>query len=179
VKSFVAGPLLLSLALPACLAFHLTACSGRDAPLQSEVIAQTSLGDLVRVQRKEQVVTSGEPISPEPDEMLWVLDFEGRLEIPYDPGYNLEGSSYYPLVDASGRRYSAILVGTPNEAGALTLDGWDVSPAQIIQKDGLFTLESTVKLPRPKVSIVYSVPRDASKLTLQDGDRRHELPEPK
>jgi hypothetical protein len=131
--------------------------------------AKTTLGDLVRVEKKEQVVTdeSG-TIKAKAGEILYLLNFEGKKEIRCGPD-SKSGS----LVDSTGREYLPVFMGSPKDDGTLANKEWLFSGTMTAIEDGKFTFAGTATLPEPKAVFVYAVPKNASGLGLKDGDQTY------
>ena len=151
-----------------CLSLAVFASCGRKwEPVK------TSLGDLVKVEKKSEVITTGksaEVIRPKSGQTLYVLSFEGKSEIKYETG----SDDYYPLVDSSGQQFPLIFFGTPKSDGKLSADDW-VLNGEAKGKDGRFVFSGTARLAEPKVTFVYSAPENANGLALKDGDQKHPI----
>ncbi|MCI0489954.1 MAG: hypothetical protein L0229_25455 [Blastocatellia bacterium] len=145
----------------------LASCENKFEPVK------TSLGDLVKVEKKQEVVTDSQSagtIKPKSGRALYVLSFEGKSEVPYETG----SDDYYPLLDSSGQKFPPIFLGSPSADGRLL--GKDVKlNGQSTGKDGRFVFKGTATLPGPKAAFVYEVPETAEGLALKDGDQKFSI----
>lgn len=151
-----------------CIALLTTvSCTRKMEPIK------TSLGDLVKVEKKSEVSTAGqsaEVIRPKAGETLYILSFEGKSEIKYESG----SDDYYPLVDSSGRQFPPVFFGAPGSHGKLSADDVKLN-GEAGGQDGRFVFSGTATLPEPKVTFVYSVPESAGGLALKDGEQKHPI----
>jgi hypothetical protein len=144
-------------------------CTGNKVKLPIE----TSLGKLVRIEQKESVVTDERSVTAEAGKVLYLLSFEGKSEIPYE-GVQNEGLRSFTLVDAQGTEFSPVFSGSPTDAGKLSNKEWRYN-GQMKGQNGKFVFVGTLSVPTAKIALVYSVPKDASGLSLKDGASKHEI----
>jgi hypothetical protein len=149
------------------LGVFLAACSSNSVKLPIE----TSLGKLVRIEQKDNVATDERSISAEAGKVLYLLSFEGKSEIPYQ-GVQNEGLKSFTLVDSNGTEFSPVFTGSPTNAGPLS-DKELRYNGELKGQNGKFVFVGTLSVPSGKIALVYSVPKDASGLSLKDGERRH------
>ncbi len=137
---------------------------------------KTSLGDLVKVEKKDNVRTDKETIAAKTDEDVYVLNFEGKKEIqlndvPVPDAYKL---AQFPLVDSTGKSFVSVFVGGPAKDGALSGDKVSLS-GNMTGKDGKFWVTGgKLEFPEAKVTIVYVVPKNAL-LTFKDGGQQYPI----
>jgi len=131
----------------------------------------TSLGKLVRIEQKEKVATDDESISAEGGKVLYVLSFEGKNELTYEGGEQ-DALRAFPLVDSKGTEFNSIFAGSPTNTGALSNKDWRFN-GQLQGRNGKFVFVGVLSIPTGKLTVVYSVPKDAGGLSLKDGERRH------
>lgn len=147
----------------------LSACGGNKVRLPIE----TSLGNLVRIEKKDDVATDERTISPEGGKVLYLLSFEGKSEIPYEG--EKEMFQTFTLVDSKGTESTPVFAGSPTNAGTLSNKEWKYIRGQLKAQNGRFVFVGVLSLPQPRLALVYAVPKDASGLTLKDGERRHAI----
>jgi len=184
---------ILALALLLC-----TSCATKVVTLP----VSTSLGSLVRIEKKATVPTNRETISPKSGEVIYVLSFEGKngfqikdVAVPdlvrltgfltddSDIGFdNFSGAQApeiirlvnLPLVDSGGKEITPVFVGSPTSQGTLSQQGI-VFNGRVTGKGGKpWVTTGNLKFPEPKVTLVYIVPEGAT-LTLKDGNQQHPI----
>lgn len=150
------------------LAF-LISCAGNKVNLPID----TSLGKLVRIEQKENFATDERSVSAEEGKVLYLLNFEGKNEISYEGGQQdaLQG---FPLVDAKGTEFRTVFAGSPTGTGALSNKDWRYN-GQLKGQNGRFVFVGALSIPAGKVTLVYSVPKGVSGLSLKDGERKHAI----
>ena len=137
---------------------------------------KTSLGDLVTIEHKDKVTTNKETISPQSEEVIYVLSFEGKKEIEVkevavSEVYKLP---QFPLVDSKGKEFAPVFAGSPTKDGSLSsadikLDG------DMTGKDGKYWVTTgKLSFPESRLTLVYVVPKNAS-LALKDGGQKHPI----
>lgn len=137
---------------------------------------KTSLGNLVKIEKKDKVPTDKETVAAKADEDLYILNFEGQKEIvlsdvSVSDAYKL---AQFPLVDATGKSFVSVFVGGPAKDGALSGDKVSLS-GNMTGKDGKFWVTGgKLEFPEAKVTLVYIVPRNAS-LTFKDGGQQYPI----
>ena len=126
----------------------------------------TSLGNLVRVEKVERVVTDDKPVSAAPGEVLYLLSFEGKNSIsaPVNP----------TLVDEKGNEKLAVFAGSPVRDGTLTKKAWTYN-GEAKSVDGKFVFTGTVSLPEPRIAVVFSLPEGSAGWRLKDGENRPQV----
>lgn len=147
----------------------LGSCGGNKVKLPID----TTLGKLVRIEEKEKVATDDESISTEAGKVLYVLSFEGKNELTYEGGER-DALRAFPLVDSKGTEFNSIFAGSPNNTGALSNKDWRFN-GQLQGRNGKFVFVGALSIPTGKLTVVYSVPKDAASLSLKDGDRKHAI----
>jgi len=147
----------------------LASCAGNKVNLPID----TTLGKLMRIEQKETVATDERVISAEAGKVLHLLHFEGKNEISYEGG-NQDALRGFPLVDAKGTEFTPTYAGSPTDSGALSNKDWRYN-GQLQGKNGKFVFVGALSVPRGKITLVYSVPKGASGLSLKDGDRKHAI----
>jgi hypothetical protein len=137
---------------------------------------KTSLGNLVKIEKKDKVPTDKETVAAKADEDLYILNFEGQKEIvlndvPVSDAYKL---AQFPLVDSTGKSFVSVFVGGPAKDGALSADKVSLS-GNMTGKDGKFWVTGgKLVFPEAKVTLVYVVPKNAS-LTFKDGGQQYPI----
>lgn len=149
------------------LSVFLIACAGNKVNLPID----TSLGKLVRIDQKASVATDEKSISAEDGKVLYLLNFEGKNEVSYEGGAQ-DALGAFPLVDSKGGEFSSVFAGSPTSSGALSNKDWRYN-GQLQGKNGKFVFVGALSVPTGKITLVYSVPKGASGLSLKDGDRKH------
>lgn len=151
------------------VAIFLTSCAGNKVNLPID----TSLGKLVRIEQKDSFATDERSISAEDGKVLYLLNFEGKNEISYEGGEQ-DALQAFPLVDAKGAEFRTVFAGSPTATGALANKDWRYN-GQLQGKNGRFVFVGALSIPTGKITLVYSVPKDAASLSLKDGERRHAI----
>ena len=148
---------------------------------------KTSLGDLVKIENKDEVKTVNETILkpevnktilPKPEEVIYVLSFEGKTKIEYEGIKSSDPSEllHFPLVDSNGKKFIPVFVGSTAKEGVLSNQGiWYSEKSKWDGKKAVPTGEGEIILPEPKLTLVYIVPKDASGLALKDGGQQHPI----
>jgi hypothetical protein len=141
---------------------------------------KTSLGDLVKIENKDQVTTDKETILPKSEEVIYVLNFEGKKEIQYS---GIESSNafdvlYLPLVDSNGKEFVPIFVGSRDKKGNLSNKDMENIVVSVVRKEGgvlkpVPTGAGKIVLSEPKLTLVYVLPKGASHLALKDRGQRY------
>jgi len=145
---------------------------------------ETSLGNLVKIEQKDMVETNGKKIIPQPEEILYLLLFEGKSEIPFNVTvltkdiqtampYILESvNDFTPLIvnQETRTQYSPIFVGTPVSDGIISQSGWGVNGEV---NNNIWT--GTLILMQPKIILVYLIPKTALKLSVKDGEQEYQF----
>jgi hypothetical protein len=167
--SFFALPILLFIS-----------CSGNKVNLPIE----TSQGSLVKIEKKNMVETTqkdtGLPyyytkkITPNSEELLYLLTFEGKNEIIYEGRLQNDGPYKLLIIDSKGAQFSPEFAGTATEDGIVSNREWLIS-GSVETIDGELVFKGTATLPEPKLTLIYLVPKKASGLTLKDGNQRHPI----
>lgn len=147
----------------------LIACAGSKVKLPID----TSLGKLARIEQKDNVATDERSVSAEDGKVLYLLNFEGKNEISYEGGEQ-DTLQAFPLVDAKGTEFRTVFAGSPTDTGALSNKDWHYN-GQLQGKNGKFVFVGALSVPTGKLTLVYSVPKGTSGLSLKDGDRRHAI----
>ena len=155
--------------IPVLLVIFLVSCAGNKVKLPID----TALGNLIRVEQKDTVATDEQPISAEAGKVLYILSFEGKNGLTYEGGEQ-DALQAFPLVDAKGTEFRAVFEGSPTDKGALSNKDWHYN-GRLQGKNGKFVFVGTLTIPTSKITLVYSVPKDAAGLTLKDGERRHAI----
>ncbi|MDQ5846004.1 MAG: hypothetical protein M3539_12000 [Acidobacteriota bacterium] len=138
---------------------------------------KTSLGDLVKVEKKDKVPTDKETIAAKADEDVYVLNFEGQKEIvlndvPMSDAFKL---AQFPLVDSAGKNFVSVFVGGPAKDGAVSTEKVSLSGSMTGKADGKFWVTGgKLEFPEAKVTLVYVVPKNAS-LTFKDGGQQYPI----
>jgi hypothetical protein len=159
-----------------CLLVVSIACSGMQQMPELKQPIKTSLGDLVKVENKDKVTTNEKAISPQPEEVIYVLSFEGKKEIEVKDGGALEAYDLpqFPLVDSNGKEFVPAFVGSPAQDGSLSNADIKMDGA-LGAKDGKWQFaKGMLKFPEAKVTLVYIVPKNAS-LAFKDGGQLHRI----
>ena len=135
---------------------------------------ETSLGNLVKIERKDMVETNKKKITPKPEEFLYLLTFEGKNEIIYEGGLQYDGPFKLLLVDSRGAKFPAEFAGTVTEIGFVSIEKWLMTGwVEFTSEGSVFKGKAT--LPEGKLALIYLVPKKASGLTLADGDKRYRI----
>lgn len=151
------------------LSVFLIACVGNKAHLPID----TSLGKLVRIDQKASVATDEKSISAGEGKVLYLLNFEGKNEVSYEGGEH-DALRTFPLIDSKGTEFSPVFAGSPASDDKLSNKDWHYN-GQLQGKNGKFVFVGALSVPTGKISLVYSVPKGASGLSLKDGDRKHAI----
>ncbi|MGZ5435954.1 MAG: hypothetical protein ACXW3F_07730 [Pyrinomonadaceae bacterium] len=147
----------------------LIACAGNKLTLPID----TSLGKLVRIDQKQTVATDDRSIAAEDGKVFYVLSFEGKDQISYEGGEQ-DALQAFSLVDAKGTEFRTVFEGSPTDTGALSDKDWHYN-GQLQGKNGKFVFVGTLTIPTSKITLVYSVPKGVSGLSLKDGERKHAI----
>ena len=157
--------------LVSLLALHLLlliSCNKVKLPIK------TSLGDLVRIEKRDAVETSDKRVTPKPDETLYMLTFEGKSEIVFEGTTGQDGPNKLPLVDSKGTQFTPVFGGSPAKDGALSNKEWKMN-GSMRGADGNWVFSGTMTFPEPTVALLYLIPNSSSGLALKDGDQRHPI----
>jgi hypothetical protein len=149
------------------LSIFLIACAGAKVNLPID----TSLGKLVRIDQKASVATDEKSLSAEDGKVLYLLSFEGKNEVSYEGGEQ-DALRAFPLIDSKGTEFSPVFAGSPASGDKLSNKDWRYN-GQLQGKNGKFVFVGALSVPTGKITLVYSVPKGASGLSLKDGDRKH------
>ncbi|OGU75874.1 MAG: hypothetical protein A2V93_01855 [Ignavibacteria bacterium RBG_16_34_14] len=145
---------------------------------------KTSLGNLVKIEQKDMVETSEKKIIPKPEDNLYLLIFEGKNEIPFNvivqtmdiqkaiPYILKSVNDLTPLIINRETRtqYSPVFVGSPDSVGIISQNGWGINGDV---KNYIW--KGTLTLHKPKILLVYLIPKTALKLNLKDGEQEYQL----
>lgn len=163
---------------------------------------KTSLGDLTKIEKKNNVSTNKDPVTPKPGEVIYVLSFEGkkdrevkdvavpelinltgglsdnsdiRLEnFAVSAGSGMASALNLPLADSSGKEFVPVFFGTPNTEGVISNNGARFN-GHVTGRDGKpWVTTGKFDFPDAKVTVVYVVPESAT-LSLKDGEQKHAL----
>lgn len=144
--------------------------------LSKSLSAPTSLGNLVRVDYVESIKTDKDPVNPKPDEIICILNFEGKDAIEYK---DVEASKVFdvfnlPLVDSNGKEFKPVFSGTPGTDGvvlskAITANG------TMGGKDGKWVATGRLGIPGSRIVLVYTIPKTSTGLSLKDGGSKHSI----
>ena len=135
---------------------------------------KTSLGDLVRIEKKTSIQTSDGNIDAKTDELLYLLSFEGKKELAFEGKAEAEGPKTFRLIDSKGTSYGPAFAGTPTAEGVISDKEWKYNGG-LTGRDGKWVFTGALEFPDPKISLVYKVPKDASGLKLKDGNETHAI----
>ncbi len=141
---------------------------------------KTSLGDLTRIENWDKVATDEGIISPNSEEIIYVLSFESKnlefeeIEIAGAIQDIVLKLVNLPLVDSKGNEFALVFFGSPTREGALSnkeirFDG-DLRP-----KNGKWFFTGKLIVPESKLALVYVVPKNASGLALKDGEKKYRI----
>jgi hypothetical protein len=160
------------------------------------------LGDLTKIEKKNNVSTNKDPITPKSGEAIYVLSFEGKKDrevkdvaVPelisltgglsdnsdisldnfnVSAGSGMASALNLPLVDASGKEFAPVFFGTPNTDGVISNIGARIN-GHVTGRDGKPWLTTgKFDFPEAKVTVVYVVPESAT-LSLKDGEQKHAI----
>lgn len=160
---------------PSALRLVALAClSGSCGDSRVKLPIQTSLGDLIRVEAKDNVATDERTFSPESGGVLYVLSFEGKGQFDYQESEIKDTTVFLPLIDSGGKEFRHVFMGTPMTDGTLSNKAWKYS-GELVGRDGRFVFVGKLSLPEPTLTLLYSVPKTASGLALKDGDQKHRI----
>ena len=134
----------------------------------------TSLGNLVKIEQKDMIKTNKKIITPKPDELLYLLTFEGKNEIIYEGGLQYDGPFKLLLVDSKGAKFPAEFAGTVTENGIVSNEKWLMTGRVEFTAEGS-VFKGKAVLPEGKLAVIYLVPKKASGLTLAEGDKRYRI----
>ena len=151
------------------LALFLISCAGSRVRLP----IKTSLGNLVSIEKKDSVTTDERTISAEAGKVLYLLSFEGKSEITYE-GAEREALQTLTISDSKGTEFAPVYSGSPTNTGTLSGKDWRYNGA-LKPQNGKFVFAGVLSVPSGKIALVYSVPRDASDLSLKDGKEKHPI----
>ena len=157
----------------------LTSCNKVELPIP------TSLGDLVRIEKVDRVSTDAGEVAPATGEVLYLFSFEGRDDVPFqnvDPLVDSAGMEakdlfllgVFPLVNSAAMTRKPVFEGSPTREGTLTIQHWKFDGQPIAQYGKLY-FYGYMKLPEPKVALVYSVPRGTTGWYLKDGKQKYRV----
>jgi len=117
---------------------------------------------------------SNEKISTKPEEILYLLTFEGKNEMIYEGNLEHDGPNKFPIIDSQGTRFFPEFAGTAKEDGIVSNKEWSVN-GSVDTRSGKYVFTGKVTLPEPKLTLIYLVPKKASGLVLKDGDQRYPI----
>ncbi|MDA2914610.1 hypothetical protein MYX77_11785, partial [Acidobacteriia bacterium AH_259_A11_L15] len=146
------------------------ACSGNKV----ELPITTSIGNLVRIEKKQSVNTSDGVIEVGSQQVIYLLSFEGEKEFTYEGKDEPEGPKSLLLIDSRGNRFAPAFAGTPTPNGTISNEEWILN-GEVRGREGKLVFVGTLSLPEPRVALVYLVPSNASRLVLKDGQRQHPI----
>jgi hypothetical protein len=141
---------------------------------------ETSLGNLVTIEQKDMVETSGGKITPKSEEVLYLLIFEGKSEIPFNVTvqttdiqraipFILESiREYAPLIvdQETYNQYTPVFTGSPDTIGIISPNGWGIDgDVKNYNWKGKLTMQES------RIALVYLIPKTAVKLILKDGEQ--------
>jgi hypothetical protein len=140
---------------------------------------KTSLGDLVKIENRNEVKTDQETIALKTNESLYAFSFEGKKKIEFkgDKSANPNSYLYLPLIDPTGHEFVPVFAGGSVKDGVLSKKGIDIITQFRIAKnfEQVPTGEGFIMLPEPKLTLVYLVPKEVSGLALKDGGQRFQI----
>lgn len=136
---------------------------------------KTSLGDLVKIENRDTVTTNESVISPKPDELIYVLNFEGKKEFEFE---GVDAAKVFtlfdlPLLDSNGKEFVPAFAGSPTKEGTLSNKDMNVNGG-MTGREGRWVSTGKITLPEPKLALVYLVPKNAS-LSLKDGEQKYPI----
>jgi hypothetical protein len=146
----------------------------KRTPTSNGAPIKTSIGDLTGLEKKDSVATSEKKIVPKPEEVLYLLTFEGKSEITYEGKTQQDGPNRILLIDAKGKEYVSEFAGTPAKDGTLSDKEWKYNGG-MKAVNGRFVFAGTMTLPEPRIALAYLIPKDVSSLTLKDGNQKHSI----
>lgn len=137
---------------------------------------KTSLGNLVKIEKKDKVPTEKETIAAKADEDVYVLNFEGQKEIvlsdvPVSDAYKL---AQFPLVDSTGKNFVSVFVGSPAKDGAVSTEKVSLSGSMTGKEGKFWVTGGKLEFPEAKIMLVYVVPKNAS-LAFRDGQQQYPI----
>jgi len=136
---------------------------------------KTSIGDLVTVEKRTSVDTSDKKFEPRADELLYLLNFEGKNELTFEGKPQKDGPNRIILVDSKETKFPPQFAGTPTDSGSISNTDWKYDGG-MKGVGGKFVFFGKLILPTPRIALVYVVPKNASGLRLKDGDENRPLP---
>ena len=135
---------------------------------------ETSLGNLVKIEQKDMIKTNKKIITPKPEELLYLLTFEGKNEIIYEGELQYDGPYRLLIVDPKGAQFNPEFAGTITEDGTVSKEKWLMTGSvEFLTGEPVFKEKAV--LPEGKLALIYLVPKKASGLTLADGDKRYRI----
>ncbi|OGU75875.1 MAG: hypothetical protein A2V93_01860 [Ignavibacteria bacterium RBG_16_34_14] len=144
----------------------------------------TSLGNLVEIEQKDMVETtqkepglpyySNKKITPNPEEVLYLLTFEGKNEIIYEGGLSNDGPYKLTVIDTQGEQFNPKFAGTLNKDGVVSNKEWLIS-GRVETIDGKFVFKGKATVPEQRLTLIYIVSKKATGLTLKDGNQRYPI----
>jgi hypothetical protein len=162
----------------------------------------TSLGNLTKIEKKDQVNTNKDPVSPKSGEVVYVLSFEGKKEyevkgvavpelismtgglsdnsdirldnfsVSASPG--MASALNLPLADSSGKEFAPVFFGTQTTEGVISNKGVRFNGSVTGREGKPWITTGKFDFPEPKITVVYVVPEGAT-LTLKDGGQQHKI----
>lgn len=149
----------------------LAACAGNV-----ELPKGTGLGDLVKLENKDSVSVKGkEPLKPKDGETFYVLNFENINSVAFRD-LTPESKTVlhnFSLVDSAGKEYRPMAFGSTAEDGGYTTEGMTYDGSMEASGGRFFIRTGSVNVPNGRLTVVYSVPKTASGLSLKDGEKRY------
>ena len=162
----------------------------------------TSLGNLSKIEKKDQVKTNKDAVAPKSGEIVYVLSFEGKKEhevkdvaapelVSLTGGLSDASEITFtnftvsaapamgsivnmPLVDSSGKEFAPSFFGSPQSDGSISNKNITFN-GLVTGKDGKpWVRTGRLDFPDGKVTVVYVVPENAS-LSLKDGAQKHAI----
>ncbi|MGA2586313.1 MAG: energy transducer TonB [Candidatus Aminicenantales bacterium] len=140
---------------------------------------KTSLGDLTKIENWDKVTTDEGIISPNSEEIVYVLSFECK-NLEFEEIEILDAANVLPklvnltLVDSKGNEFTLVFFGSPTREGALSNKEIRFDGA-LRPKNGKWFFTGKLIVPESKLALVYVVPKNASGLALKDGEKKYRI----
>jgi hypothetical protein len=141
---------------------------------KAKLPVRTSLGDLVRVEKRDEVTTDERNFPSGNEEIYYLLSFEGKGQFEYLGSELKNALIFLSLVDSGGREFRPVFMGNPNKDGALSNRDWRYD-GSLTAQDGKLVFVGKLSLPEPRLTLLYSVPRGAAGLALKDGEQKYRI----
>lgn len=134
---------------------------------------ETSVGSLVSVEQKENVMTDRKDLAINSEEIFYLLTFKGKSEFVLNGPFD-KSDPIRVLVDQDGTEYWPVYYGSMGENGVITGNDWMFSGGNLTGgEDGqLVYVDVNLTLPKPEFTLVYSIRKNVKELSLRDGDKQ-------